>query len=64
VDADEGDAVGSDVEEFLGPDVLGDPLSGDAGRFQLLEQANGRLFALIFEEVALVDLVVIEYSDF
>ena len=64
MDADQGDPVGGDVEEFLGPDVLGDPLGGDAGRFQLLEQAGGGLFTLIFELVGPVDLVVVEDADF
>jgi len=64
VDAGQGYPVGGDVEEFLGPDILGDPLSGDAGRFQLLEQAGGGLFTLIFEMVGPVDLVVVEDADF
>jgi len=64
VDADQGNPVGGDVEEFLGPDVLGDPLSGDAGCFQLLEKAGGGFLSLIFELIGSVDLVVVEASDF
>jgi hypothetical protein len=59
VDADQGNPVGGDVKKFLGPDVLGDPLGGDAGCFQLFEQAGGRLFALVFEVIGPLDLVVV-----
>ena len=63
-DADQGDPIGGDIEEILGPDILGDPLSGDAGCFQLLEQAGGGFFALVFEVVCRVDLVVVKDADF
>jgi len=48
VNADQGYPVGGDVEEFLGSNVLGDPLGGDAGCFQLLEPAGGCFLALVF----------------
>jgi hypothetical protein len=64
VDADQGYPIGGDVEEFLGSNVLGDPLGGDAGCLQLLKQAGGRLFTLIFELVGSVDLVMVKDADF
>jgi len=64
VDAYERHPIGGEVEELLGPDVLGDLLGGDTGRFQLLEQAGGGFRSLIFEVIGPVDLVVVEDPDF